>query len=151
MDRRRWILIPPAVWIASVMLIQILGGFTAPSSSDMPDQCPEESQNCARMMMAIDGTPEAVFSASMDWVEMQSQTKIEQEAGTTSHIVFRTPLMMFPDDVFIETGCTENGTWIQVHSESRLGYGDMGVNQNRIDALLEHLTTIDFVETSCLN
>ena len=149
MDWRRWILIPPAVWIASVMLIQILGAFTAPSSSDMPDQCPEESQNCARMMMAIDGTPEAVFSASMDWVEMQEQTKVEQESETTSHIVFRTALMMFPDDVFIETGCTENGTWIQVHSESRLGYGDMGVNQNRIDALLEHLTTIEFETSEC--
>ena len=149
MDRRRWILIPPAVWIASVMLIQILGAFTAPSSSDMPDQCPEESRNCARMMMGIDGTPEAVLSATMDWVEMQEQTRVEQESETTSHIVFRTPLMMFPDDVFIETGCTENGTWIQVHSESRLGYGDMGVNQNRIDDLLEHLTTIEFETSEC--
>ena len=149
MDRRRWILIPPAVWIASVMLIQILGAFTAPSSSDIPDQCPEESQNCARMMMGIDGTPEAVFSASMDWVEMQGKTKVEQESGTTSHTVFRTALMMFPDDVFIETGCTENSTWVLVHSESRLGYGDMGVNQNRIDSLLEHLNTIEFEISQC--
>ena len=149
MDRRRWIFIPPAIWIASVILIQILGSFTAPASSDMPDQCPEESRNCARMMMGIDGTPEAVLSATMDWVEMQEQTKVEQESETTSHIVFRTALMMFPDDVFIETGCTENGTWIQVHSESRLGYGDMGVNQNRIDNLLEHLATLEFETSEC--
>jgi len=149
MDRRRWIFIPPAVWIAGVMLIQILGAFTAPTSSDMPDQCPEGSQNCARVMMSIDGTPEAVFSATMDWIEMQQKTKVEHEADTTSHTIFRTPLMMFPDDVFIETGCTENGTWIQVHSESRLGYGDMGVNQNRIDTLLEYLATIEFETSEC--
>ena len=80
---------------------------------------------------------------------MQQKTKIEHEADTTSHTIFRTPLMMFPDDVFIETGCTENETWIQVHSESRIGFGDMGVNQNRIDALLEHLTTIEFEISEC--
>ncbi len=149
MDRRRWIFIPPAVWIASVMLIQILGAFAAPASSDMPDQCPEGSRNCAHVLMSIDGTPEAVLSATMDWIEMQQKTKVEQESETTSHTVFRTALMMFPDDVFIETGCTENGTWIQVHSESRLGFGDGGVNQNRIDALLEHLTTIEFEISEC--
>ena len=99
--------------------------------------------------MAIDGTPEAVLSVTMDWIEMQDQTKVEQETETTSHTVFRTPLMLFPDDVFIETGCTENGTWIQVHSESRLGVGDMGVNQNRVDALFEHLTTIEFEASEC--
>ncbi len=149
MDRRRWIFIPPAVWIASVMLIQVLGAFAAPASSDMPDQCPEGSRNCAHVLMSIDGTPEAVLSATMDWIEMQQKTKVEQESETTSHTVFRTALMMFPDDVFIETGCTENGTWILVHSESRLGFGDGGVNQNRIDALLEHLTTIEFETSEC--
>ena len=149
MDRRRWILIPPAIWIACIMLIQILGAFAAPVSSEIPEECPEGSQNCARVMMGLDGTPEEVHSAAMNWVESQGRTEVEVQSETTSHTVFRTAWMLYPDDFFIETGCTENGTWIQIHSESRLGIGDMGVNQNRIDALLDHMATIQLEASDC--
>jgi uncharacterized protein (DUF1499 family) len=149
MDQRRWILIPPAIWIAGIMLIQILGALTAPSSSDMPEECPEGSQNCARMMMGIEGTPEEVHDAAMNWVDSLGRTEVEAQSETTSHTVFRTPWMLYPDDFFIQTGCTENGTWIQIHSESRLGIGDMGVNQERIDALLDHLVTVELETRDC--
>ena len=149
MDRRRWILIPPAIWIACIILIQILGAFAAPVSSEIPEECPEGSQNCARVMMGLDGTPEEVHSAAMNWVESQGRTEVEVQSETTSHTVFRTAWMLYPDDFFIETGCTENGTWIQIHSESRLGIGDMGVNQNRIDALLDHMATIQLEASDC--
>ncbi|HJM68040.1 MAG TPA: DUF1499 domain-containing protein [Candidatus Thalassarchaeaceae archaeon] len=149
MEQRRWILIPPAIWIACIMLIQILGAFTAPSSSEMPEECPEGSQNCARVMMGIEGTPEEVHTAAMNWVDSQGRTEIEAQSETTSHTVFRTPWMLYPDDFFIQTGCTENGTWIQVHSESRLGIGDMGVNQERIDALLDHMVTVELETSDC--
>ena len=149
MEQRGWILIPPAIWIACIMLIQILGALTAPSSSEMPEECPEGSQNCARIMMGLDGTPEEVHSAAMNWVESQGRTEVEVQSETTSHTVFRTPWMLYPDDFFIETGCTENGTWIQIHSESRLGIGDMGVNQERIDALIDHMATIELEVSDC--
>ena len=149
MEQRRWILIPPAIWIACIMIIQILGAFTAPSSSEMPEECPEGSQNCARVMMGIEGTPEEVHTAAMNWVDSQGRTEIEAQSETTSHTVFRTPWMLYPDDFFIQTGCTENGTWIQVHSESRLGSGDMGVNQERIDALLDHMVTVELETSDC--
>ncbi|MCS5535032.1 MAG: DUF1499 domain-containing protein [Candidatus Poseidoniales archaeon] len=149
MEQRRWILIPPAIWIACIVLIQILGAFTAPSSSEMPEECPEGSQNCARTMMGIDGTPEEVHAAAMNWIESQGRTETEAQSETTSHTVFRTPWMLYPDDFFIQTGCTENGTWIQIHSESRLGIGDMGVNQERIDALLYHMGTIELETSDC--
>ncbi|MDP7328581.1 MAG: DUF1499 domain-containing protein [Candidatus Thalassarchaeaceae archaeon] len=149
MEQRRWILIPPAIWIACIMIIQILGAFTAPSSSEMPEECPEGSQNCARVMMGIEGTPEEVHTAAMNWVDSQGRTEIEAQSETTSHTVFRTPWMLYPDDFFIQTGCTENGTWIQVHSESRLGIGDMGVNQERIDALLDHMVTVELETSDC--
>ena len=131
------------------MLIQILGALTAPSSSEMPEECPEGSRNCARMMMALDGTPEEVHAAAMEWVNSQGRTEVEAGSETTSHTVFRTPWMLYPDDFFIQTGCTENGTWIQIHSESRLGIGDNGVNQERIDALLDHMATIEHEEREC--
>jgi len=149
MEQRGWILIPPAVWIACIMLIQILGAFTAPTSSEMPEECPDDSQNCARMMMGLDGTTEEVHAAAMSWIDSQPRTEVEVQTETTSHTVFRTPWMLYPDDLFIQTGCTENGTWIQIHSESRLGIGDRGVNQERIDALLGHLATVEFGSSEC--
>ena len=71
MEQRRWILIPPAIWIACIMLIQIMGAFTAPASSEIPEECPEASRNCARMMMGLDGTPQEVHAAAMNWVNSQ--------------------------------------------------------------------------------
>ena len=149
MDQRRWLLVPPAIWISCILLIQLLGGFAAPLSSEMPSQCPEESRNCAQTMMVFDGSPEAVHSAAMDWIQSQSRTSVELESELSSHAVFRTKWQMFQDDFYIESGCTANQTWLQVHSESRLGIGDMGVNQNRIDAMLDHLATIEFEVGNC--
>ena len=149
MERRRWLLIPPAIWISCLFVIQILGGLAAPESSKMPSQCPEGSRNCAQTMVVLDGSPEAVYSAAMDWIESQNRVTVIEESESTSHTVFRTKWMMFPDDFYIESGCTANQTWIQIHSESRLGIGDMGVNQNRIDALLDHLSAIEFEVSNC--
>ena len=149
MEQRGWILIPPAIWIACIMLIQIMGAFTAPASSEMPEECPEASRKCARMMMGLDGTPEEVHSVAMNWIDSQRRTEVEAQSETASHTVFRTPWMLYPDDFFIQTGCTENGTWIQIHSESRLGVGDRGVNQDRIDALLDHMAMVEFEASEC--
>ncbi len=149
MERRRWLLVPPAIWISCLFLIQILGGLAAPESSKMPSQCPEGSRNCAQTMVVLDGSPEAVYSSAMDWIESQNRVTVIEESESTSHTVFRTKWMMFPDDFYIESGCTANQTWIQIHSESRLGIGDMGVNQNRIDALLDHLSAIEFEVSNC--
>jgi len=149
MERRRWLLIPPAIWISCLFVIQILGGLAAPESSKMPSQCPEGSRNCAQTMVVFDGSPESVYSAAMDWIESQNRVTVIEESESTSHTVFRTKWMMFPDDFYIESGCTANQTWIQIHSESRLGIGDMGVNQNRIDALLDHLSAIEFEVSNC--
>ncbi len=149
MDRKRWILIPPAIWIASLFLIQILGSIVAPDSSEMPEECPEGSQNCARVLLEIDASPQDVQSATMYWIMSQDQTTVQSESESDSHTVFRTRWMMFQDDFFVETGCTENTTWIQIHSESRLGVGDMGVNQARINTLIDYLSTLDFEPYEC--
>ena len=59
MEDRRWILIPPAIWIACLLTIHILGVLTAPDTSEIPDDCPENSNNCERLMMAVNASPEA--------------------------------------------------------------------------------------------
>ena len=149
MERLRWLLLPPAIWISCILLIQVLGGIVAPSSSEIPEQCPEGSQNCSRMIVYFDTTSQDLHSAALDWIQSQGSTSIVDESENSSHSVFRTKWMMFQDDFFLETGCTENDAWIQIHSESRLGIGDMGVNQNRIDALVEHLDSIEFEVGEC--
>ncbi len=149
MEQRRWILIPPAIWIACLFTIHILGSFTAPESSEIPSECPEQSNNCERLMLAVNASPEALHTAAMEWISEQPRTSIQFEDDTSSHTVFDSRWFMFPDDFFVETGCTENGTWIQIHSESRLGWGDMGVNQERIDQLIEHLTETEFDASEC--
>ncbi len=149
MEQRRWILIPPAIWIACLMLIQILGAITAPNTSQIPVDCPENSNNCERLTMAVNASPEALYLATMEWISAQPRVTIESDDTTSSHVIFHSKWFMFPDDFFVETGCTENGTWIQIHSESRLGWGDMGVNRERIDRLIEHLTNTSFEANSC--
>ena len=149
MERLRWLLLPPAIWISCILLIQVLGGIVAPSSSEMPEECPEGSHNCSRMIVNFDTSSQDLHSAALDWIQSQGSTSIVDESEDSSHSVFRTKWMMFQDDFFLETGCTENGAWIQIHSESRLGIGDMGVNQNRIDALVEHLDSIEFEVGEC--
>lgn len=49
------------------------------------------------------------------------------------HVVFRSPLFRFPDDVEfrLDAGAGE----IQVRSASRIGYSDMGANERRVEAL----------------
>ena len=149
MERLRWLLLPPAIWISCILLIQVLGGIVAPNSSEIPEQCPDGSHNCSRMIVYFDTSSEELHSAALDWVQSQGSTSIVDESQNSSHSVFRTKWMMFQDDFFLETGCTENGAWAQIHSESRLGIGDMGVNQNRIDALVEHLDSIEFEVGEC--
>ena len=100
-------------------------------------------------MMAVNASPEALHSAAMEWIGTQSRVSIESEDATSSHTIFHSRWFMFPDDFFVETGCTENGTWIQIHSESRLGWGDMGVNQERINQLLDYLSKYNFEITQC--
>ncbi|PDH26800.1 MAG: hypothetical protein CND85_02195 [Marine Group II euryarchaeote MED-G33] len=148
-QRLRWLLLPPAIWISCILLIQVLGGFAAPKSSEMPEQCPEGSQNCSRMIVNFDTSSQDLHSAALDWIQSQGRTSIVDDSENSSHSVFRTKWMMFPDDFFLESGCTENGAWIQIHSESRLGIGDMGVNQNRVDALVEHLDSSVFEVGEC--
>ena len=149
MDQRRWLLLPPAIWISCIILIQVLGFLVAPNTSAMPEQCPEDSQNCSRMLVNFETSSNELHSAALDWIQSESRTSIVEEGENESHSVFRTEWMMFQDDFFLETGCTENGAWIQIHSESRLGIGDMGVNQNRIDDLLNHLEAIEFEVSNC--
>ncbi len=66
----------------------------------------------------------------------------ESESEYFVHFVEHTPFWLFPDDVvLLITAEGENSSKIELHSESRLGYGDLGVNPERLEAIYEALTS----------
>lgn len=62
------------------------------------------------------------------------------------HAVFTTRLMRYRDDV--ELGLDAESGTIRLRSASRVGYGDMGVNRERMESIREALVARGFVEPS---
>jgi len=152
----RWTGAVTAIWLALILLIQISGVFAAPGSDAFPVQCSEDAQNCTRIAsnphradgveeLLHNASPEALRSAVIAWVEDQPRTRIVFDDGTEFHAVFYTAFMFFPDDFFFQTYCTEDDrAGLKLHSESRLGVGDLGVNDVRVAELVAHLDKIEF-------
>ena len=56
------------------------------------------------------------------------------------HFVERTPFWLFPDDVLVSIEQVDEDTVnIELHSQSRLGLGDMGVNPERLERIYDQL------------
>tara|TARA_B000000565_G_scaffold92492_1_gene68145 strand:+ start:410 stop:895 length:486 start_codon:yes stop_codon:yes gene_type:complete len=55
------------------------------------------------------------------------------------HFVEKTSFWNFPDDVVIQISGNDEGCVIEIHSESRLGWGDVGINPERINKIHELL------------
>ena len=53
------------------------------------------------------------------------------------HFVEKTSFWNFPDDVVIQISGNDEGCVIEIHSESRLGWGDVGINPERINKIHE--------------
>ena len=137
LPNRFWIW-APAAYIAALLLMNLASMPLAPD--DMPSECPENSGNCEHRQIMLDVSDEELHEAMEEWVETRGLTSTYSEG----HIVDRTLFMQFPDDVTYENKCG----WIEVHSESRIGGSDFGVNSDRMDDLEEFLDSYDF-ETTC--
>ena len=134
---RAWIW-APALYIAGLLLMNLLSIPLAPEG--MPEDCPENSGNCERRQIMLDVSEEELHEAMEEWVD----TRIFTASFSEGHIVDRTLLMQFPDDVTYENKCG----WIEVQSESRIGGSDFGVNADRLDDLEDFLESYDF-KTTC--
>jgi len=55
------------------------------------------------------------------------------------HFVEKTSFWNFPDDVVIQISGNDEGCVIEIHSQSRLGWGDVGINPERINKIHELL------------
>jgi uncharacterized protein (DUF1499 family) len=78
-------------------------------------------------------TPEQAISSLKIIIQSLPRTKIIQENEDYVYAEFKSALMGFVDDV--EFYLDRKNNVIQVRSASRLGYGDLGVNRQRIETI----------------
>ncbi|WP_341527672.1 DUF1499 domain-containing protein [Nostoc sp. UHCC 0302] len=77
--------------------------------------------------------PEEAIAAVKGIIQSLPRTKIITESDDYLYAEFKSALLGFVDDV--EFYLDRNTNTIQVRSASRLGYGDLGVNRQRIEAI----------------
>ena len=119
------------------------------------ETCPEGSANCAHLGGNANyrmDTTSTILDQSMDDVRikildyiLEYECNILDEQSTEStyyvHFVEYTPFWQFPDDVLIFIEVVDDDTVeIELHSQSRIGLGDMGVNPERLERVYDELS-----------
>ena len=117
--------------------------------------CSDTSANCAHLGGEADYRMDAqstTIERSMDDVRTDLSEYISEnnceilsedlsESTYYVHFVEHTPFWLFPDDVLVMIDVIDEGTVeIELHSESRLGVGDMGVNPERLERIYDQLS-----------
>ena len=129
MGYRNKIVIGIFAYLGLLILIQLLSLST--SLDEMPESCPPDSINCDHRILDLEVGDEALDKAMKEW----QSSLIFTSSFEQGHIVDRTLFMQFPDDIFYEN--SDQG--VILHSQSRLGKSDLGVNAARMDSLEEFL------------
>lgn len=116
--------------------------------------CSDTSANCAHLGGDVNYRMDAqstTIERSMDAIRNDLSAYISEynceildedisESTYYVHFVEHTPFWLFPDDVLIMIEVIDEGTVeIELHSESRLGVGDMGVNPERLERIYDQL------------
>lgn len=139
-------------------LVQIFILVIAPDEAfeEMPT-CSDSSSNCAHLgggeyhrmdltTVVLEGQSlEETTSFALEYIDGQGGDILfesESESEYFVHFVEHTSFWLFPDDVvLLITAEGENSSKIELHSESRLGYGDLGLNPDRLEDIYEALTS----------
>ncbi|MGB1954194.1 MAG: DUF1499 domain-containing protein [Candidatus Poseidoniaceae archaeon] len=140
------------------VLVQVCILIAAPDEAieEMPI-CSDSSSNCAHLgggeyyrmevtTVVLEGQSlQETRTLALDYIEEQDGEilfEIDSENEYFVHFVEHTPFWFFPDDVFLLITVEEdNSSRIELHSESRLGYGDLGVNPERLELFYEALAS----------
>lgn len=119
------------------------------------EACTEGSANCAHLggnadyrmdasSTIIDRSMDEIRSELTDYMtEYDCEILVEDDSDSSYyvHFVERTPFWLFPDDVLVSIEQIDEDTVeIELHSQSRLGVGDLGVNPERLDRIYDQLT-----------
>ena len=116
--------------------------------------CEKDSGNCAHlgggetyrmessMATLLEFNSTIIWENLLDYIE-DNDGKVLVETITDSnyyvHFVEKTPFWNFPDDVVIEITDYNESCSIEMHSHSRLGKGDIGVNPDRLNGIYDVL------------
>ena len=154
------------VYGLTISSIQIIA--PSPEFNKMPERCPENSANCARVAhdgtnyrieniepLSINAPIEEVQTEIQNWLNNQLSggvlfTNTDENNLTFIHGVSRTGFLFFPDDLFAGITCDTSGnSVVTLQSQSRLGKADLNKNPERITDLSEYLNQINWSGDSC--
>ena len=95
--------------------------------------------------------PEAVLEALRQAVEGQPRTELAAEVPDPEQVIYvqRSAIFRFPDTVWLQPVTLPEGSSVIVYSRSNYGYGDFGVNRERVGLwldLLREALAADLVE-----
>ena len=88
--------------------------------------------------LAVEGSAEAAWKGLQKLLEDTPRVELVASSDHYIHAVYISSVMRYRDDVEFLLLRGENE--IAVRSASRVGYGDMGVNRNRIEAIRDELS-----------
>lgn len=92
----------------------------------------------------IRGEADAAWRALTDHLRTRERVEIATLEADYLHAVFKSALMGYRDDV--EFRLDPGAGVIRLRSASRLGYGDMGANRDRIESIRAALAQAGFVD-----
>ena len=146
-----------ALLIASPWLVVQLGIIVLAPDDEitaMPN-CESTSGNCAHLgggedyrleqsyATMLNYSAESVYDNLRDYISDYNHAIIFENNDQVNyfvHFVEKTKFWQFPDDVVVSIQQLDEGCLIEIHSESRLGWGDIGLNPERIDRIYQHLS-----------
>jgi uncharacterized protein (DUF1499 family) len=150
---KRWILFPIAGYIALLLVIQLIA--MPLTLESMPENCPSDSLNCAHssqsqsfrtelVPLSFNASIESVMQGVEEWEDNLWFSQIVSSNESAINLIHRTPLMQFPDDVFISLECNDGMVEVSFHSQSRLGKSDLGKNIDRFSQFHEEMSAKEY-------
>lgn len=125
--------------------------------TEMP-VCSSSSGNCAhlgggddyRLLVdlpsVVNLTVSEVYDNLVSYIEINDLDIIYEDSNEDSyylHFVEKTSFWQFPDDIVISLQNNDSTTIVEIHSESRIGWGDLGMNPERIEKIYSSLIVIE--------
>ena len=121
--------------------------------SSMPT-CEQDSRNCAHLgggddyrlnevyPTSIDKASEELYEDLIQYIDTNDWELIYENNGEDTYyvqFVEITDFWQFPDDVVVSIQGTDSGSLLEIHSESRLGWGDLCLNPDRINTIYDSI------------
>ena len=99
--------------------------------------------HCARVNLEVKDLNDS-FQRITEVIENTPRITVVERSDSFIHAEVKTKLMHFIDD--LEVKAIPKYGILQVRSESRVGFGDMGVNKKRIESLANELNKVEQIQ-----